>query len=288
MSPQDPTLPDQVRQVAQASVQILYPKGRFSIVRLSETNPFSREEWWSAAQYEVCKLQSILNCPIADGLWSGTGFFLSPKTMATNLHNIQSWSFEAIKANPGLKPEDIIQPIILMDSEHNVVGFAIKQPCRLSFFNNGKSVWSQSNDGSLPFRVSDYVELTCENMNPTAIPKVSADRLSFDEDYFLIGFPNKTDQLEKFGEKDSPGNTLLVSVGRPKKGVDLTKFNVQFEIAAAPGSSGSMLVNKKGEAVGILFAGTIEEANGKLQRSGNVLQLINPESLREIWKTWAP
>ncbi len=289
-------VPVAVRAASHSVYRLTYPNGDFTIVPLSpasESRLTAKEDPWLIFQYNVCKDQRILNCPIFEGMWIATGFTIrSKRIVSTNLHVVQNWLYRVKEANNEINVKNLTNPIIISRGSEALVSptsyDGLKTPigkCTLSFFNPSEGVWSSAYlTGSVAQRVSDYVELTCDTDLPGAPLKIK-DGLK-DERHFLIGYPRKTSILEKYGGTDSDGQSLLVSSGFIKNPTLSSNLNVVLNIPAGPSSSGSPLLTGEGEVVGILFSGTIEDAAGSLDLASQILQL-DTDLMQAIWKVYA-
>ncbi|MGZ3723388.1 MAG: S1 family peptidase [Bdellovibrionales bacterium] len=289
----DTAIPESIRNAAQAVFQIIFPHGTPEIKDVAgvDIKTMSRDdkEWFKIVQVKVCQNQKIKNCPIMPGRFSGTAFLIKDgSTIATNLHNIQSWLYYAKKYNPELSIEDIQSPIALAD-ENQDLAFSPMQTevsLKLSFYNKTPELFKEDypwevGPSTLLFRASDYVEMHCSiasDRTPLQFGKI----FDHDEDLYLIGFPGPTSVFAKHGGQDSPGSGRWTSVGKILPRASLENINIMTSIAAAPGSSGSPALNAKGEVVGIVFSGESDETDGNLTVEAQLLQ-TDLVGMRKIW-----
>lgn len=274
ISVNDPKVPKAIAAAADSIFQIVYPHGKPEIKNVLDLDlkilapSLPEEAWFKLVQMKVCQLQKIENCPIMPSTFTGTAFLVrDKKTIATNLHNIQSWLHYAKKFNPELEIANLQVPLILLDKEQNIVFFPKDEgtTLKLSFYNKSPTIFEEdypweASDRSVVFRVSDYVELYASvpfNFTPLKIGKFG----NKGEPLFLGGFPNTQSGFK-------------VSTGHVDAGSSFEHVNLLTNIAAAPGSSGGPVMRKNGEVVGILFAG---------DSSGSQLLQVNFPLMEKAW-----
>jgi hypothetical protein len=166
-----------------------------------------------------------------------------------------------------------------------------KATLKLSFYNKSPATFTEEypwtgGDKQVFFRVSDYVELRVSSplsLEPLKIGKLG----NRAESLYTVGFPNPTSVFAKFGGVDSPGYDRWVSTGSLKESTIVENINISTDIASARGSSGSPLLKKNGEVVGILFSGASEDRAGTLLTDSLYLQ-VDFELMRRVWSQFTP
>ncbi len=279
----DVAVPSTIAKAAGSVFQIIYAHGEPEVKDVSAIDvkamSTSGSDWFKIVQVKMCQIQKIKNCPVMPEMFTGTAFLIKDQqTIATNLHNVQAWVYHAKKLNPDLVIENIQAPILLGDKDQNLVFNPMEGTAtlKLAFYNKSPATFAQEypwsgGDKRVYFRVSDYVELHA-NVPFNAVPLKFGKLESRTDALFTVGFPNPTTVFAKHGGVDSPGYDRWVSKGQLKPSTVIENINIMTDIAAAPGSSGSPLLKKNGEVVGILFAGGVDEIGGVLTAESQFLQ----------------
>lgn len=227
----------------------------------------------SNVRYDV-SVGRILSCAL---LLSTAAVAQSPSTspkMATDWAEIVAHARPAvvvIETDEGLGSGFIIKPDGIIVTNHHVVANAKAMAVKFPSGEIYRSVYLLSEDP-----VDDLAFLKIEAVDLPTIPLGNSNNVQVGEEVLLVGAPKGLEQTVSNG---------LISGIRLEDGVRV----LQTSAAASPGSSGGPLLNRSGEAVGVMsfkvvngenlnFTIPINYVRGKL----DTLTLSNPKAFEPL------
>jgi hypothetical protein len=250
---------------------IWQPKGELQAVidmRELRKNPFpnDKQHTMQITQIVACKLAKLANCPILKGTGAGTAFLIHDQsTIATVLHNVQTWLHWAKKLSPGLDLRSVTLPVFMTDLNGNVVfnPLAGNQKMHLIEFNPSPEIFARpyvdfkSHEERIYISASEFVELA---ISPalTVTPFRIGDSPTEGQRLVAVGYPMKT---TVFGSGNSDGSDLYASVVFADRNVPSDWPGIEMHGAIVEGNSGSPILNSKNEVVGIAIAGACSLKN---------------------------
>lgn len=244
---------------------LLGKKPQFVKTRTAGRNPLKGKRmgtlvYLRAMQLASCVQQKIETCPILENV-AGTAFAVDDRsTMVTARHVMSAWALEAVKANPGLKFEDVVQPFLLYDGQQALIYNSVqaKQRPKLKFWNAHPVppafVDFDNSMSNQLYTQSDYLEFGFDKPVFAANLKRSGIQIeTAQSSLYAIGFPDlegfrAVNDKEELKTEKLRNNSLTVSGGRFQG-----RYHAVFSTNAYSfnGMSGGPVLDAGGDVLGV-------------------------------------
>jgi hypothetical protein len=222
------------------------------------TPAFSR-----AVQLASCIRQKIRNCPVLEQV-VGTAFAVdNGSTMVTARHVMSAWALAAVKANPGLKFGDVVQPFLLFNPQRKLIynSASAKQRPKLAFWNRNpipdQFVDNEDTPQNRLYSQSDYLEFSFDKpVFERALKRSDVDIENAVSSVYALGYPYlegfyEINEKEDFAGKLPRSYSLTVSGGRYQG-----RFHALYAMNAYAfnGMSGGPVLDSHGDVLGVFVS----------------------------------
>lgn len=226
-------------------------------------------------QIETCRKQGLTACPVLGYSNKGTAFFNRGR-FVTCRHGFHNWISLASQLNGDISVKEISPPMILRNSEGEVVynsALSGKPQMEFSAINDDARINYQTHKLNYPTKgiavpayYSDYTEMTlAEQIVDPKLRSLSehipSNSSSFPtNETYLLGYSEKTNNFPK-GVGDSPENgAFVISNGHIENRESSYYKATNYSTG---GMSGGPLITAKGELLGVNCKSTTESDKTK-------------------------
>lgn len=230
---------------------------------------------------ETCRRQGLTRCPIPDIDYRGTAF-AAGSGIYTCRHLFHNWLVLAAHLN-GRRLDELQPPFRLSRWDGTVIYDSAQDASRIELINDDDRLLmilpQKHVAGQLSglMSQSELMKLTFDGWSAKVVPAPVLTPAPSGKVSFAVGYPGET---SAFGDdRDAPGSTLVGASGiitgiLPKKGL------LEGRMISTGGLSGSPLVLRSGEVVGVrCFAGS-DSASNEDTRMG---PFLDDDEARHLW-----
>jgi hypothetical protein len=234
-----------------------------------------------ALQIETCRRQNLKKCPVlTNKSVQATSIIEDGKILHSCRHPYHNWLFVASNAN-SMDIKDLTPPLLILNNKNEVVYNSAYSPEELKISLINESPRLNVFYGPLELKkrprfhgytnVTDYMvmEFSSPIVEPRAIPKAEFAAINF----YVSGYPLKTNFYGGVKNGDAPGNVLVMTSGTM---IEPQPHRNDYKITnvSSGGMSGGIALNKNGEMLGISCSGDTESS---------VITNIDPTKVVNIW-----